>query len=217
MALNYDTNDRMNLYRMSVGEIPSIVKIEKAEQRLKEKKKIVEDMQNELRLLEFDAFDTLKKEVYYFDFPYTSIEKAVKWIKMSNDKENKIDKRKKYEEKDAYEYLTYTLEKYLDKKDIKITEIIYEGYSSYAVNIFFTCQGYDLYLKVPMIQNISMKEYQYYGQYIFKLTLYHEVKKSISEAIDSTFREPELKDILNKFLEEHNAETEKTSDQTRKK
>ena len=212
MGLNYDTNDRMNLYRQSVGEIPSIVKIEKAEQRLKEKKKIVDDMQNELRLLEFDAFDTLKKEVYYFDFPYTSIEKAVKWIQMSNNKENKIDKRKKYEEKDAYEYLKYTLQKYLDRQDIEITEITYEGYSIYAANIHFTCQGYSLYLKVPIISNISIKEYQYYGQYIFKLTLYHEVKKSVSEAIDSTFREPELKDILNKFLEEHNAETEKTSD-----
>lgn len=210
MALNYDTNDKMDLYRLSVGEIPSIVKIEKAEQRLKDKKKIVEDMQNELRLLEFDAFDTLKKEVYYFDFPYSHLEKVRKWISMNNDKENKIDKRKKYEEKDAYECLTHTLEKYLDKQDIKITEIIYEGYNNYAVNIYFTCQGYDLHLKAPMIQNISIKEYQYYGQHVFKLTLYYKVKESIHQAIGSTYRESELKDIFNKFLEEHNAETEKT-------
>lgn len=208
MALNYDTNDEINLYRLSVGEIPSMIKIEKAEQRLNEKKKVVEDIQNELRLLELDAFDTLKKEVYYFDFPYSLVKEASKWISMLNDKENKIDKRKKYEEKDAYECLAYTLKKYLDKQDIKITEIIYEGYGSYAVNICFTCQGYDLYLKVPMISNITIKEYQYYGQYIFKLTLYYKSAKHMHKAIDSTYRESELKDILNKFLAEHNTETE---------
>ena len=203
MALNYDS-DKMKMIPIMYanGEELSIVKIEKAEKRLQAKKNAVNDMQNELRLLELDAFDTLKREVYYFDFPYTCLEKVRKWIAMINNKENKIDKRKKYEEKDAYDYLTHTLERYLDKKDVKITEIIYEGYSNYAINIYFTCQGYDLYLKVPIIQNITIKEYQYYGQYIFKLTLYHRTTEHVHDAIDSTYKETELKDIFDKFLEE---------------
>ena len=205
MALNYDS-DRMKMMPIMYcnEEEFSITKIEKAEKRLQAKKNAVNDMQNELRLLEQDAFDTLKKEVYYFDFPYTHLKKVGKWITMINDKENKIDKRKKYEEKDAYDYLTHILERYLDKKDVKITGIIYEGYSNYAIDIYFTCQGYELYLKVPMIQNITIKEYQYYGQYIFKLTLYHRTTEHVHDAIDSTYRESELKDIFDKFLEDNN-------------
>ena len=213
MALNYDADRTEMRYVMeSDKEELSIIKIEKAERRLNEKKKVVEDIQNELRLLELDAFNTLRKEVYYFDFPYSFVKKTEKWIAMLNDKENKIDKRKKYEEKDAYDCLTHTLEKYLGRQDIEITAIVYEGYSNYATNIHFTCQGYNLYLKVPVISNISMKEYQYYGQYAFKLALYYKSTEYIHEAIDSTYRESELKDILNKFLEEQNAKTEKTSD-----
>lgn len=204
MALNYDL-DKQYITQSNKEEL-SIVKIEKAEQRVQEKKKVVDDIQNELRLLELDVFNTLKKEVYYFDFSYSFVDKAAKWIKMLNDKESKIDKRKKYEEKETYDCLTHILEKYLDKQDIKITAIVYEGYTNYATNIHFTYQGYNLYLKVPVIPNISMQEYQYYGQYIFKLTLYHKSKECISDSIGSTFREDELKDIFNKFLEEHKGE-----------
>ena len=204
MALNYDIDRTEMLYaRQSDKDELSIVRIEKAERRLNEKKKVVEDIENELRLLELDAFNTLKKEVYYFDFSYSFVKKAEKWISMLKDKENKIDKRKKYEEKDVYDCLTHTLEKYLDRQDIEITEIVYEGYSNYATNIHFICKGYNLYLKVPIIPNISLKEYQYYGQDAFKLTLYYKPTECIHEAIDSTYRESELKDILNKFLEEH--------------
>ena len=47
------------------GEMLSLDKFALAERRLREKKKLLEDVQNEYDLLEADAFKTYKKEVIY--------------------------------------------------------------------------------------------------------------------------------------------------------
>ena len=194
------------------GEMLSLDKIALAERRLKEKKKLLEDVQNEYDLLEADAFRTYKKEVIYLlALNPALINKAMKWLNMLEDRTNKIDKRKKYEEKDIYEMFLKDLQKLLGY-DIEITNITQYGYEGYAYGVYFNCMDHRFELKIPNMDMVDIKHYRDYGDYVFKLALYNCDKPNISECFGNTYFESELKDILNKFLEEQNAKTEKTSD-----
>ena len=190
------------------GEMLSLDKIALAERRLKEKKKLLEDVQNEYNLLEADAFRTYKKEVIYLlSLNPALINKAMKWLNMLEDKKNKIDKRKNYEKKDIYEMFLKDLQKLLGY-DIEITHITQYGYEGYAYGVYFNCMNHKFELKVPNMDAVDIKHYQDYGDYVFKLALYNCDKPNISECFGNTYFESELKDILNKFLKEHNSETE---------
>ena len=95
MALAHAKKD--SFYTNAYGEMLSLEKFALAERRLREKKKLLEDVQNEYKLLEADAFKTYKKEVIYLlSLNPALINKAMKWLNMLEDKKNKIDKRKKY-------------------------------------------------------------------------------------------------------------------------
>lgn len=199
MALSYSiVND--SLFARMHGAVYSITKIEQAERRLKEKKQYLEDVQNEYRLLEEDAYNTYKREVIYMRIPPSFVDKARKWLAMINNKENKIDKRKHYEEKDIFEWLTKELKTLFGKDDIKITNIMQYGLGSSANLICFTCQGHKFELFIPIIQNVSLQDYQHQGDYAFKMHISNNDKENILEVIDYTFEEDELKDILNSWL-----------------
>ena len=92
-------------------EIPSTVLFEKAERRIKAKKEVIEDLQNEYDLLERQAFNLYKSHVRYYYFSPQLIKTAQDWLFMINsgkDKDgNKLDKRRKYEQKDKYEFIYY--------------------------------------------------------------------------------------------------------------
>ena len=95
MSLAITNNERG--YFANPYNVPmSITKIKTAERRLKAKKEYLEDVKNELRLLEQDAYNTYKKEVIYIRIAHGIIEKSRKWLGMLENKELKIDKRKKY-------------------------------------------------------------------------------------------------------------------------
>ena len=191
MALSHGmAND--SLFARIQGAVYSITKIEQAERRLKEKKHYLEDVQNEYRLLEEDAYNTYKREVIYMRIP--------PWLRMINDKENKIDKRKHYEEKDIFEWLTKELKTLFGKDDIKITNIMQYGLGSSANLICFTCQGHKFELYIPVMQNVSLQDYQNQGDYVFKMHISNNDKENILEVFDYTFEEDELKDILNNWL-----------------
>jgi len=207
MALAHAQKD--SFYTNSYGEMMSLDKFALAERRLKEKKKLLEDVQNEYDLLEADAFRTYKKEVIYLlSLNPALINKAMKWLNMLEDKKNKIDKRKNYEEKDIYEMFLKDLQKLLGYKDIEITNITAYGYEGYAYGIYFNCMNHKFELYVPNMDVVDIKHYRDYKEYAFKLALYNCDKPNIAESFGATYFESELKDILNKFLEEHNAKNE---------
>lgn len=201
MALAYSKNSDRSLYVRQSHEMFSEDKIDLAERRLKDKKQQLEDIQNELRLLEKDAFDIYKQEVFYdWSFNSSIIDGARKWLSMLNNKDNPINKRKKYEEKDHFKWLTDSMKKYFERNDIEITKITQYGYTNYADAIYFNCAGHKFELYIPNMHNMSMKEYQYYSSNTFKMILYDCDKDGFSISIGATYEETELKDILNKFL-----------------
>jgi hypothetical protein len=151
--------------------------------------------------LEKDALNIYKQEVLYdWTFNPGIINGARKWLVMLNNKDNPIDKRKKYEEKDQFKFLLDDMKKYFERDDIEITQIMQYGYNNYADAIYFNCAGHKFELYIPNMRNISMKEYQYYGLNTFKMVLFDCDKDGFSISIGTTYEESDLKDFLNKFL-----------------
>lgn len=176
----------------------------RAENTLKTKREQVEQAKYELELTEMDVLSKYKQHVSYdFTFNPSILEKAWTWYCMINknkDKEgNPIDKRKKYEEKERFNWVLDELERQFGKKDIKITDILQFAYGI-AYEIMFTTSGYSFQLTVPVVQNVQLREYLNYGPEIFKLKLYWERIESCFDCIGSTFEENELKDILDDWL-----------------
>lgn len=211
MALLHDKNDKFKSYDINNYE-SSQKRISEAMRRLKEKKKFLEDIQNEYKLLELDSFRVYKEEISYIMLLLPSkIEEARKWLSMINNKNIKIDKRKKYREKESFEYVERELQKIFNKPDIKIIDLFIFGFYRMADIIIFTCNNHKFNLTIPIIENISFKEYQDYGicgEELFKLSLSNNDNETISKQIGSTFDENELKDILNRWFMENYPEKE---------
>lgn len=185
----------------SFGEFEhaSISLFVKAETRLKNKKAAIEDLQNEYDLLEKQAFELYKTHVNYWQFGKTLIEKTQKWMNMLEKgidaNGNKIDKRKRYEEKDCYEYVVALLKDLLGVEDFSITQIMDYNWGE-AKCIYFTSHDHTWELFIPTIDGIKMKTYQNYGVDCFKLKLLHEDSKSYYSWVGNTFEEEKLKDIM---------------------
>lgn len=202
MALAHAKKD--SFYSNPYGEMLSLDKFALAERRLKDKKQLLEDVQHEYDLLEADTFKTYKKEVIYLlSLNPTLINKAKKWLEIVNDTKNKIDKRKKYEEKDIYEMFLKDLQKLLGY-DIEITHIMQYGYEGYAYGVYFNCMNHKFELKIPNMDLVDIKHYRDYGDYVFKLTLYNCDKPNVAESFGATYFESELKDIFEKWLIDNN-------------
>lgn len=202
MALAHAKKD--SFFINAYGEMLSLDKFALAERRLKDKKQLLEDVKHEYDLLEADAFKTYRKEVIYIlSLNPSIISKSQKWLEMVNDKKNKIDKRKKYEEKDIYEMFLKDLKKLLGY-DIEITHITQYGYEGYAYGVYFDCMNHKFELKIPNIDLVDIKHYRDYGDYVFKLALYNCDKPNISECFGDTYFESELKDIFEKWLIDNN-------------
>ena len=87
-------------------EMKSLNKFAQAERRLLEKKQALDDMKNEYDLIEQQAFRTYKENIQYMllDQPST-IKMCREWLNMLSKNQdtdgNKLDKRKKYKEKET--------------------------------------------------------------------------------------------------------------------
>ena len=89
-------------------EMGSLNKFAQAERRLSAKKQALDDMKNEYDLIEQQAFRTYKENIQYMllDQPST-IKTCREWLNMLSKNQdadgNKLDKRKKYKEKEMYD------------------------------------------------------------------------------------------------------------------
>jgi len=178
---------------------------DKCEERITKKKQAIEDLKNELMLLEDQAVRTYKNFVFYFKLNPETIKHAREWLWMvKNNKDsdgNKLDKRKKYEEKSCFEFIRDHVKEILGISDIEITSIIDVNWGQ-ANDIEFNYLGHTWRLEVPTIKHVSIKDYQNYGSIVFKLRLSH-CKECLIETIGSTFEEYELADIMQKGIEKY--------------
>lgn len=177
---------------------------DKCEKRIAKKKQDIEDLNNELTLLENQAVETYKNHVYYFRLGPDTIKLARNWLHMIHTNEdadgNKLDKRKKYEEKSCFEYVRDYMKEILGV-NLEITSIISVNWGR-GNDIEFSYLGHTWQLEVPTIKHISIKDYQDYGSSVFKLRLCH-CKEHLIETIGSTFEEEELADIMQKGIEKY--------------
>ena len=205
MLMNEETK-----YIALTGEriLSSMTLINYAEKYLKQKRDLLKDIQYEVNLFTENAFNIYKKNVSYdFQFTYTICQSSYKWLAMLKNGEykdgSKIDKRKKYEEKERFEFLLQSMRKIFGRDDLIINEILDYNYNK-GWEIGFSLSNKQFRLLVPIMQHIEIKDYESMGDYVFKLNLSVMKKKSCWTNIGSTFKEDELKDILNKYLEEEN-------------
>lgn len=178
-----------------------------AERKYQEKKQQLKDIEYEVNLYELNAYNTYKANLIYEWFIFSNtIDQARKWLKMLASGE-KIDKRKKYEEKAAFDDVTKRLKEMLDQPDIEITRFWINGFHHCSNIIDFTCQGHTFAIDIPIVVNVTLDDYKHYGESAFQIVLRNYEGEYCSEWIGSTFEESELKDILNKYLQENSVET----------
>lgn len=178
------------LQNINSPDSPSYI-LENQKRRLKEKEKCINDMKNEYELLERQTFELYKESLYY-PFFNGVIQKSQKWLSMLE--KEKIDKRKKYEEKTNYDMLTKDLEKFF-KTTIKITEICVYNLGE-AWWVYFTAHGHKWLIEIPVLDRINFYTYQRQGESCFKLTLSNCDKEHVISHVADTFDETELKDLL---------------------
>lgn len=201
MSLTYNGE---SLYDSFTGKkiTPSTVLFSQAERRIKDKETAIEDLQNELDLLKRQAFEAYKTNVRYDYFSKGLMYKAQSWLSMfkkGEDKDgNKLDKRKKYEEKTCFEYLQSIVGKYLGIENIKIDEIIEYNFGE-AMEFKFNYRNHTWMLSVPIVNNIKMRSYEHTGEYCFKLSLLVYESSHCSKVIGYTYEEDELKSILETY------------------
>lgn len=180
-------------------------KFETSKRRLNQKKQQLEDMQNEYDLLEQQALNLYKSNVTYWKLDGDFVIGARSWIRMletNTDLDgNKLDKRKKYTEKHYYEYLIDELSKLLGV-DIQLESIIDYNYGD-AWEFVFRAKGRKWLLRVPIVQHIGLKSFQYEGENCFKLRLSCYESDHVTSLVGSTFEEDDLADIMEEGIKKY--------------
>lgn len=126
------------------------------------------------------------------------VQGASKWLNMLSSGE-KIDGRKKYEEKELYENLVHRISELLDE-DVEILEINFYGYERSAYDVVFKLKN-DFFerkfeLVIPETERLNKDNLDYcnYG----KLRISYQPRPSCWDYICSSYNKEDLK---NKFKE----------------
>ena len=184
-----------------------------SKRRIEAKEQQIKDLENELDLLKHQAYGFYREHVQYY-FPGESVlNKANNWIQMlksGTDMDGKkLDKRKKYKEKEYFNYVTDHVSKLLDV-DVTITGIMDFNFGEANI-IEFEAEGYNWQLTVPIIDHIPFKRFDYLTGYSHKIKLAHRPSNHLISTVGATFEEDELKGImqeaLKKVKEENNGNT----------
>jgi len=200
-----DENDRDSLYRgtdanglKAINEAMNLMDSEKAEM----------DKHTRLhQLTKEDLAYQIRHNINYIWFDYF-LEDAKKWLVMRD----KCDKRKKYTEKQGYDYLVHKLKEIFDVENINILQLRTEGYDRCATwCIFTTDTDYIYYLIVPIIKNISHKNMEdvAYGQIRFGYYSDPSCMQTIARSYDATsFRQAMIDMAVDEDCYEHMSKTE---------
>lgn len=152
------------------------------------------------QLADEDVAYMIRKNVNYLWVDYY-FDGAKDWLSI---KAQKYDKRKKYAERDAYEYLVGKLKEIFQVDTCEIIRMCYEGYEQYSRWIEFTTDSdYVFHMTIPVIKRITpeLMSYVYYG----KITLGYYVGESYRRICGASYNAAELKSIMDEILtsEEH--------------
>ena len=138
-------------------EIQRRLEEEKEFYKMKQAHDLTVEMSNEAAkyaklasLAERDEIDTVKRVLrgrwLYLTYP---VEKANKWVRKIKNGE-KIDKRKKSDERSAYDYMTSRISEMFNI-DIQIDDFSFFGFDSSAISVYFTIKGDKSSQKVDLV------------------------------------------------------------------
>lgn len=152
------------------------------------------------QLADEDVAYMIRKNVNYLWVDYY-FDGAKDWLSI---KAQKYDKRKKYAERDAYEYLVGKLKEIFQVDTCEIIRMCYEGYEQYSRWIEFTTDSdYVFHMTIPVIKRITPKlmSYVYYG----KIALGYYTGGSCKRICGVSYNAAELKPVMDEILtsEEH--------------
>ena len=152
---NLTVEELMKMY----AESPEIDEAKKLYFRMEDKAKEY----NQLRELTYANYVSTVKN--YCSSAYYSyiipIDKANKWLHMI--KEEKIDKRKKYEEKLYFDYVQSFIQDNFHK-DAVVTKFYDEGFDNYCKDIVFKLDGKEYQLTIPNADHINTKNFNCTGE-----------------------------------------------------
>lgn len=165
---------------------------------------LVEDMRKEyykysklLELAKKDRIEVIKDTVRYMYYSEKLLTSAQNWILMSEDKS--LDKRKKYEEKEDFEYLQNMLREEIFKNlSLEITSIIFEGYEHYNCSIVFKADSTKFEFVIPNLSLLNEKRWT--NMHGGKLALYYEEKENVWDCICTSYKEEDVVEALKNFL-----------------
>lgn len=184
-------------YQGNPNMLATLTKIDDARNLYLEMKKEKEKFEQLEKLTYFDYVNTIKKNISY---PYFfGLKKAQKWLNMCKDES--LDKRKKYEEKDHYNFVCRNIEERItNNKQVKVTEILTYGWDYYATEIKFVIPNNDTVfsLTIPNAQNLNSENITYadYG----KLRLGYYSSECVNDFIASSYNEDDIKDAFEKYI-----------------
>lgn len=177
------------------------------ERRIKQKEEALADIENELNLLKQQGFRTYRDEVRYYRIGSSNMWSAAqKWLSMlkrSEDSEGrKLDKRRKYSEKCAFEHMQDLLRTMLCADDLSITNILEYNFGE-GWDVYFSYADHEWVLFIPVVENVKMRSYESYGMCCFQLRLSFCKSSCVSTNIGTTFEEDELKGIMRSGVEKY--------------
>ena len=147
------------------------------------------------QLADEDVAYMIRKNVNYLWVDYW-FDDAQKWLTI---KSKKYDKRKKYAEKDAYEYLVDKLKEIFQVDTCEIIRMCYEGYEQYTRWIEFTTNSdYIFRMTIPVIERITLELMSYvnYG----KIALGYYESDCCTRMCGASYNAIELKPIMDKII-----------------
>lgn len=165
---------------------------------------LVEDMRKEyykysklLELAKKDRIEVIKDTVRYMYYSEKLLTSAQNWILMSEDKS--LDKRKKYKEKEDFEYLQNILREEIFKNpSLEITSIKFEGYEKYNCSIEFKADFTMFEFVIPNLSKLNEKMWD--NMHGGKLALYYEEKENVWDCICTSYKEEDIEKALKNFL-----------------
>lgn len=151
-----------------------------------------------LELAKKDRIEVIKDTVRYMYYSEKLLTSAQKWIHMCEDKS--LDKRKKYEEKEDFEYLQNILrEEVFKNPSLEITSIKFEGYEKYNCSIEFKVAESDFTMSLVIPNILLLNEKRWDIMHGGKLALFYEKKESIWDCICTSYKEEDIKEALKNF------------------
>ncbi len=155
-----------------------------------------------LELAKKDRIEIIKSVVRYGYYIESLLEKAQSWISMLEDKS--LDKRKRYDEKDCFDYVQNVLRKEIfNNPTIEIKSITFMEYEEYACVIDFNVEDCDITFRLT-IPNISMLKEEWWSRMRGgKLALSYHQNANVLDLICESYKEMDINEAFIDFLSKH--------------